>query len=478
MSNIFRRPYTLPIPSDASLVEINGVPSARYKKNGKTKTAPLTADGRRIRLESPSWYGWVDGRSVKLFRDAVASQQRLAELLRKSERRESGVLDPFEEHRKRPLAEHLGDWSANLRNRGVGQKHIDATAACVKRIIQACKFERTTDISASRLEQFLADLRTDGPALRPIDPEKEAYTKSELAAALGINRTAIASLMKRHRLVATGHGKARRYPKATVEALREKRPSGVSIKTSNLYLSGMKAFCNFLVKDGRMGASPLAHLKGLDPQHDRRHDRRLLDESELGAVIKAASESPVVFRELTGLDRAMLYRLACTSGFRAGELAVLCPKDFDFAEPIVTLRGMYTKNRKAAVQPLPVDVAELLRGYLDGKTPGKPIWPGTWWERAADMLRIDLDVAGIPYVVEGSDGPLYADFHCLRHSFVGLLDKSGATLKEAMQLARHSDPKLTMKIYGKARRHDLAGAVERFPSLEKKAELANGRQAQ
>jgi hypothetical protein len=81
------------------------------------------------------------------------------------------------------------------------------------------------------------------------------------------------------------------------------------------------------------------------------------------------------------------------------------------------------------------------------------------------MLRVDLDACGIPYVIEGSDGPLFADFHCLRHSFVALLDKSRATLKEAMQLARHSDPRLTMAVYGRARLHDLAGAVDRLPSL-------------
>jgi hypothetical protein len=81
------------------------------------------------------------------------------------------------------------------------------------------------------------------------------------------------------------------------------------------------------------------------------------------------------------------------------------------------------------------------------------------------MLRIDLDAAGIPYTVEGPDGPLYADFHALRHSYIAMLDRSGATLKEAMQLARHSDPKLTMAVYGRAQLHDLAGAVGRLPGL-------------
>jgi hypothetical protein len=86
------------------------------------------------------------------------------------------------------------------------------------------------------------------------------------------------------------------------------------------------------------------------------------------------------------------------------------------------------------------------------------------------MLRIERDACGSPYAVEGPDGPLYADFHALRHSFIALLDKSGATLKEAMQLARHSDPKLTMAVSGRAALHDLGAAVERLPALTSAAE--------
>lgn len=468
MSSIFRRSYTVPVPPDAERVTIKGVPSVTFRKKGKRKTAPLTADGKRMHVESPYWYGWVDGGAVKLFTDAVASQQRLAELLRKSERHETGLLDPFEAHRRRPLAEHLQDWSADLRNRGKGDKHVRAASACVRRIIEACRFARIDDVSASRIEQYLGDLRRDAPALPPLDPTKDEYTKAELAAAIGVKRSAVASLIQRHRLAGNGNGKARRYPKATVEALRDRRGRGISIKSSNLYLTSMKAFCNFLVADRRMNASPIAHLKGQDPQLDRRHDRRLLDAKELGSVIKAADGSVAVFRDMTGKDRAMLYRVACTTGFRAGELAALCPRHFDLAEPVVTLPGTYTKNKKAAAQPLTAEVAELLREYLAGKPVNKPVWPGTWYKRAAEMLRIDLEAVGIPYVIDGPDGPEFADFHCLRHSYIGLLDKSGATLKEAMQLARHSDPKLTMKIYGKARRHDLAGAIDRMPSLEEK----------
>lgn len=38
-------------------------------------------------------------------------------------------------------------------------------------------------------------------------------------------------------------------------------------------------------------------------------------------------------------------------------------------------------------------------------------------------------------------------------------------MKEAQELARHSDPKLTMNIYTKLGVHDLAGALDRLPRL-------------
>src|SRR5207247_65626 len=70
--------------------------------------------------------------------------------------------------------------------------------------------------------------------------------------------------------------------------------------------------------------------------------------------------------------------------------------------------------------------------------------------------------AGIPY--RDADGRV-ADFHALRHSYITLLERSGASPKMAQELARHSDIRLTMNVYTPARLHDLVGAVEGLPAL-------------
>jgi hypothetical protein len=85
-------------------------------------------------------------------------------------------------------------------------------------------------------------------------------------------------------------------------------------------------------------------------------------------------------------------------------------------------------------------------------------------KRGAELLRLDLAAAGIPYAVEGPDGPLYADFHALRHSYLTLLGKGGVDLRTQQELAGHSSPSLTAR-YSHVRLNDLAGAVERLPAF-------------
>src|SRR5262249_39130369 len=166
----------------------------------------------------------------------------LAELVRKAELKKANISDPFEAHRKRTLAEHLAEWEAFLRASGASGKHVKQTVACAGRVVEGCGFVFMADLSASRVQQYLANLRERRRALPALDPAQLTYTKAEVAGLLGVPASAIPAMVRRHRLAASGYGKARRYPKATVEALRSLRTRGRSIKTSNLYLDAMKQF--------------------------------------------------------------------------------------------------------------------------------------------------------------------------------------------------------------------------------------------
>ncbi|CAN5597557.1 hypothetical protein BH11PLA2_BH11PLA2_45820 [soil metagenome] len=136
----------------------------------------------------------------------------------------------------------------------------------------------------------------------------------------------------------------------------------------------------------------------------------------------------------------MLYLTAAGTGFRAKSLANLIPAHFDLKSPspTVTTPARFAKNGRTKVQPLPTDVAAELVNYLADKPMNSVVWTGTWQEKAAEMLQADLEAVGIAYAVDGPDGPEYADFHCLRHTFLTLGGRSGIDLRTLQELAGHS----------------------------------------
>jgi hypothetical protein len=106
-----------------------------------------------------------------------------------------------------------------------------------------------------------------------------------------------------------------------------------------------------------------------------------------------------------------------------------------------------------------------LADYLRSPPAAAPVRPGTWAEKAADLVRVDLPAAGLPVTKPGPDGrELVVNFYSLRYSAGLLAEEGGATLREVMTLMRHSDPKLTLRTYGRLQLGQLSRAVEKMPS--------------
>jgi integrase len=250
---------------------------------------------------------------------------------------------------------------------------------------------------------------------------------------------------------------------------------GLGTQTSNYYLQAVGQFCRWMVRKGKIVKNPMLDSKPLNTKIDRRHDRRNLEPDDLERLLDAVKDSPKVYCRLKSRDRHALYLTACGTGFRSQELAELTPESFDLdAEPpTVTLGARDTKNKRPVPQPHPPAVAALLRDYLRDRRAAAPVWPGAWWRKGARMLLKDLKAVGIPYAVKGPDGPLYADFHSLRHTYITLLTRTGVGPKEAQSLARHSDIRLTMGRYTHADKKKLAEAVGKLglPGNEARSDL-------
>src|SRR5262249_9131549 len=152
-------------------------------------------------------------------------------------------------------------------------------------------------------------------------------------------------------------------------------------------------------------------------------------------------------------------------GFRVSELASLTPESFDLdcETPTATVQASCTKNKKLAIQPLPLNVARSLAEYLRDKPTGVPVWPGKWQAKGAKMIRADLGAARKTWL-ESFQEPRqrdeaaksdflayrdaegrYADFHSLRHGYITMIGKAGVSPKEHQDLARHSTYSLTAR---------------------------------
>ena len=207
-----------------------------------------------------------------------------------------------------------------------------------------------------------------------------------------------------------------------------------------------------------------------------------MSEIEFTRLYDAAYNGRPYF-DLSGKDRAILYLTAAYTGLRAGELASLTPDNFDFEAdpPAVTVEASYSKHRRRDVLPLNHQLAGRLHGWITEKArepsdakdrskavPGQEnvstglLWPGTWCDNAAEMLRRDLKTAEIPY--HDNAGRVF-DFHALRHQFISNLAKSGAHPKVAQSLARHGTITLTMDRYTHLSLWDMDNAVQKLPDL-------------
>jgi integrase len=303
------------------------------------------------------------------------------------------------------LADHLADWTAALTAKGNSTFHVEVVTARAQRIIDDCGFKHLADIKASKVQAFLNDLRADTDSKR-----------------------------------------------------------GISAQTFNFYLSALKQFCRWMVKDRRATENPVSHLDGLNVKTDRRRDRRALTVDELVKMLDTAQQGSDR-HGMTGPERETLYRLAVETGLRAGELRSLTRASFDLdADPTtVTVEAAYSKHRRQDTIPLRPELAETLRSFLATKAPAAPVFRiPTSRKLAARMFRADVEAAGIAYRDESGR---VADFHCLRHTFITNLANGGVHPKVAQALARHSTITLTMDRYSHTLVEEQSQALESLPDL-------------
>ena len=334
----------------------------------------------------------------------------------------------------RPLKDHLHDWRSALKASGITAQQADTLYNRVERIFRESGFRLWKDISASKLMQQIECL------------QKTVRRKAGIAA-LG--------------------------------------PAAEGTKAK--FLKASKQFCKWAVKDGRALSNPLEHLSR---SSEVIHKRRSLTLDEIEYLLGFTEQSDISY-SVSGPERALLYRFAVETGFRANEISHLRRGNFDFDAQTVQLAGKYTKNGKNACIPLKAATADRIQTHLRGKLPTAPIFYVPKGNTAR-MIQKDLDNARTQWIAEAKDNPAEhqhragsdflkrqtadgkVDFHALRHTFGSLLAASGVHPKIAQELMRHSDVNLTLNCYTHVQTEQFTAAINTLPELQFQTAVKTG----
>lgn len=205
------------------------------------------------------------------------------------------------------MSEHVAEYRKQLQAKRNSADHVSRTIQRIESINDGCGFRRIADIKPAAVASWLAEQR---------EPTKDTDGNTV---------------------------------------------PGLSVASSNHYLTAIKGFARWLVRDRRSAENPLVHLSRLNGEDDIRCSRRSLSEAEFGRLLKAARDGKTLCG-LTGAERELLYLVAAFTGLRARELSSLTESSFDLTAnpPMMTVEAGYSKRRRRDTLPVHPLVAEAL----------------------------------------------------------------------------------------------------------------------
>jgi integrase len=348
--------------------------------------------------------------------------------------RKAGLINPKDEARAKyatePFDKHITEWKKALLAKDASGQHVENFAHKVSILVALIK----------------------GADLGKVNPPHSArgHNAAQYDQALA-------------KVVATA-----RLSDLTAErvqgALAAIKASGRSLGTCNAHRQAIVGFVRWCRKTDRLRDDVLFGLSGYNAETDKRHDRRTLGLDELKRLVSTTANA-YPHHCMTGPARALLYRLAAETGLRYSEIGSVKPESFNWKAHSVTVDAAYTKNKQTATLPLTDALAADLRAYVATIARGEPVFTLPVG-KGADMLRMDLKAAGIPY---RDDAGRVFDFHALRCQLATNADAAGVSPRVVQKMMRHSTLELTGR-YTRPRAVDVEAAVGRLPSLKPESE--------
>lgn len=200
---------------------------------------------------------------------------------------------------------------------------------------------------------------------------------------------------------------------------------GLSPKSLQRRLSAYRSFYLWLLRHGRIAASPAAGLRA--PKAPRKLPQ-VLDVDEAVQLVELPTDAPLGLR-----DRAML-ELFYSSGLRLSELCALRWQDLDVDQGLVTVLGKGSKQRTVPVGSHALRALQAWRQESQGQ-PDRPVFPGRHGAPiGARAVQIRLRQLAQRQGLFKRVHP-----HLLRHSFASHVLESSGDLRGVQELLGHAD---------------------------------------
>jgi len=200
---------------------------------------------------------------------------------------------------------------------------------------------------------------------------------------------------------------------------------GLSPKSLQRRLSACRSFYAWLVKQGRIAASPAASIRS--PKAPRKLPQ-VLDPDEAKALVEVPTDAPLGLR-----DRALL-ELFYSSGLRLSELCALRWRDLDLGDALVNVLGKGNKQRSV---PLGSHARAALAEWRasTGATNDAHVFPG----RGGGPITPRAVQLRMRHLAQQQGLFKRVHPHLLRHSFASHILESSGDLRGVQELLGHAD---------------------------------------
>jgi integrase len=227
-------------------------------------------------------------------------------------------------------------------------------------------------------------------------------------------------------------------------------------RTLNHYLEATRAFLNWLEGVGRINSNPLSRVQKVEERGQEKRVRRSLTDDEMKRLLTSSGE------------RKLFYLTAVHTGLRRDESKKLEWGDVFLGDkPSLRVRGSTTKNKKSCTIPMHPELAAEFRKIEVPANLALRVFVGAKYPTRYTRQR-DFKNAGIPHIDQHGR---IADLHALRHTLNTRLQSAGVGMRTAMEVMRHSDPRLTSRTYTDAMALPTTEAIGMLPSFLHDAQI-------